>query len=224
MPTYFSPSLFTFLRQLKANNRREWFAANRARYVADVEAPMLRFIHDLAPHLRRISPAFVVDARRTGGSMFRIYRDTRFSADKSPYKTNVAASFAHERRKSVPGGVPGFYLHLEPGDSMGGGGIYHPDAATLTRIRRRIMENAKSWAAVKRSGFEIEGDRLARSPAGVSPDHRFIDDLRLKDLYTLTPFSQPEVCAADFLDRYMETCTRAAPLVAFLTKALEWRW
>jgi uncharacterized protein (TIGR02453 family) len=102
MSTYFTPSLFAFLRDLKANNTRDWFQANRERYVADVEAPMLRFIGDLAPHLATISPAFVADRRRMGGSMYRIYRDTRFSPDKTPYKTHIAATFRHEQRKKIP--------------------------------------------------------------------------------------------------------------------------
>jgi uncharacterized protein (TIGR02453 family) len=85
MPAHFTPALFAFLRDLKAHNTREWFEAQRARYVADVETPMRAFIANLAPHLSRISPAFIVDPRRVGGSKYRIYRDTRFSADKSPY-------------------------------------------------------------------------------------------------------------------------------------------
>jgi uncharacterized protein (TIGR02453 family) len=220
---YFSPALFAFLRELKANNAREWFESNRERYVSDVQAPMLRFITDLGPPLRAIGPAVVADPRRSGGSMYRIYRDTRFSADKSPYKTHVAAHFAHERRKQAPS-VPGFYLHLEPGDSMGGGGIYHPDSPTLTRIRLAIVENGRRWAAVKRTGIAIEGDRLSRAPAGFDAGHRFIEDLRLKDFYALTSFSQREVCAPDFLDRYVACCREAAPLVAFLTRSMGWRW
>ncbi|MCC7009509.1 MAG: DUF2461 domain-containing protein [Acidobacteria bacterium] len=221
--SYFTPALFSFLRDLKARNTREWFQANRDRYARDVEAPMLRFIADLVPRLARISPAFVADPRRTGGSMYRIHRDTRFSADKSPYKTHVAASFAHEQRKARPS-VPGFYLHLEPGDSLGGGGIYHPDMATLTSIRTAIAENPKGWRAVIASGLEIEGDALTRAPAGFSPSHPLIAYLRLKDFYALVPFTQRDVCADDFLDRYVEACGRVAPLVRFLTMALGGRW
>jgi uncharacterized protein (TIGR02453 family) len=223
MPAHFTPALFAFLRELKAHNTREWFEAQRARYVADVEAPMQAFIADLAPRLARISPAFIVDPRRVGGSMYRIYRDTRFSADKSPYKTHVAAHFAHRTKKTQPS-VPGFYLHLEPGDSMGGGGMYHPDAVTLRRIRLAIMENTRGWTAVKKTGLEIEGDRLTRAPAGIAASHPFVDDLRLKDFYALEAFSQREVCAPGFLDRYVACCEHVTPLVSFLTKALGLKW
>ena len=227
MTTYFSPRLFTFLRRLKSHNDREWFQTHRAPFVADVEAPMLRFIVDVGPRLSAISRAIVADSRRSGGSMFRIYRDTRFSADKSPYKLNVAASFPHEVKRDNQAdlaAVQGFYLHLEPGDSFGGGGIYHPDMTTLTRIRTAIIQRSKEWAAVKRTGLEIEGDRLTRSPAGFDPTHRFADDLRFKDLYTLTSFTEAEVCGPEFLDRYVECCRRSAPLVGFLSKAMGLRW
>lgn len=223
MSAYFSPALFTFLNALKRHNEREWFQANRERYAAVVEAPMLRFITDVAPRLAAISPAFVVDPRRSGGSMYRIYRDTRFSPDKSPYKTHVAASFPHVERKKAPS-VPGFYLHLEPGDCMGGGGIYHPDTPTLTRIRLAIAGNRKGWAAVRGTGITIEGATLTRAPAGFDPAHPSIEDLRRKDFYALVPFTQAEVCGADFLDRYVDACRQVAPLVAFVTRALGWRW
>ena len=223
MAAYFNPSLFTFLRQLKAHNEREWFLANRDRYVSDVEAPVLAFIADLAPRLARISPAFIVDPKRSGGSMYRIYRDTRFSADKSPYKAHVAASFAHRDKKTMAS-VPGFYLHLEPGDSMGGGGLYHPDMSALNRVRLAIANDRKAWNVVKRAGLTIEGDTLTRAPAGFDPAHPFIEDLRRKDFYALMPFTQRDVCAADFLDRYVESCERVAPLVAFLARALGLRW
>jgi len=223
MSPYFSPALFAFLKDLKANNTREWFQTNRERYVADVEAPMLRFIGDLTPGLAAISPAIVVDRRRMGGSMYRIYRDTRFSPDKTPFKTHIAATFRHEQRKKLPS-VPGFYLHLEPGDCLGGGGIYHPDMPALTKIRTAIATDRKGWSAVKRAGLEIQGDSLTRAPAGFDPSHPFIEDLRRKDLYALVSFSQKEVCAPDFLGRYLDSCHEVAPLVAFLARALGLRW
>lgn len=223
MSAHFTPTFFTFLRALKRHNTREWFADQRARFDRDVEAPMLQFIADFSPRLRAISPAFVADPKRTGGSMFRIYRDTRFSADKTPFKTWMAARFPHEARKKTDG-VPGFYLHLEPKDSYGGGGVYHLEMPALTRIRHYLVANPKAWKAVLESGIEIEGDRLVRAPAGFDPAHRFIDDLRRKDLYTLTSFTEAEVVSAQFLDRYTAACERIVPLMSFLTRALKLRW
>lgn len=219
---YFGPGFFRFLRELKANNRREWFAANKSRYQRDVEAPMQQFILDFSDRLRHISPRFRADPRRVGGSMFRIYRDTRFSADKSPFKTWVAARFAHGAL-GLPS-VPGFYLHLEPGDSMGGGGMYHPDPAALLRVRQRIAAAPREWRAVVRTGPEIQGETLKRVPPGFDPSHPFADDLKRKDHYVLTSFTAREVTGPRFLDLYTETCERTAPLVAFLTRALGLRW
>src|SRR5262245_65242288 len=100
----FSADLFSFFRDLKRHNDREWFAANKDRYVESVETPMLEFIRQVGERLPSISPAFRADARRFGGSLYRIYRDTRFSADKAPYKTWIAARFKH---RSVRGEVEG---------------------------------------------------------------------------------------------------------------------
>ncbi len=219
MAAPFSPALFAFLKALKANNTREWFEAHRAQYVTDVEAPMLRFIDDLRPQLAAVNRGFVADPRRSGGSMFRFYRDTRFSADKSPYKTHVAARFVHRAQPKGQMG-PAFYLHLEPDGSIGGGGIYHPDAPTLTRIRHAIVDDARGWRAVKRLGLDLEGESLKRVPTGFAPDHPFADDLKRKDLYVVRAFSQRDVCSRGFMDHYVETCSQVEPLVTFLSRAV----
>lgn len=219
MSGHFSPGLFAFLGDLAAHNTREWFEANRDRYEREVQQPILRFIDDLRPRLARVAPGFVADPRKSGGSMFRIYRDTRFSADKSPYKTHAAARFLHRHQPKGQQG-PSFYLHLEPGDSFGGGGIYHPDMPALTRIRHAIVENGRTWRAVKKTGLAIEGDSLKRAPAGFDPSHVFADDLRRKDHYAIVAFTEAEVTSHHFLDQYVEACATVAPLVTFLSRTL----
>jgi uncharacterized protein (TIGR02453 family) len=220
----FGPSLFRFLRDLKRHNNREWFEKNRPRYVADVETPMLEFIREVGERLPAVCPGYVADPRRSGGSMFRIYRDTRFSADKSPYKTWLAARFGHRsaRKRGDTAGAhaPAFYLHLGIDECYGGGGIYHADTPALIRIRQRIVAHPKAWSAVLASGVVVEGDALKRPPVGFDPKHRFIEDLKRKDLYSLTEFRQTEVTAARFIDRYMKACAEAAPLVEFLAAAV----
>lgn len=223
MAGHFSPAMFAFLRELKRHNTREWFADNRDRYVALVEAPMLRFIVDVGARLPSVSGAFVADPRRSGGSMYRIYRDTRFSADKSPYKTWTAAHFKH-RAAAKDVTVPGFYLHLGPGECFGGGGIYHPDMPTLTRIREHIVADPRAWGAVKRAGIEIEGDSLKRAPAGFDPAHLFVEDLRRRDFYGGAEFTERQVTSPAFLDAFMRACQDVAPLMKFLTAALGLRW
>ena len=116
----FGPELFSFLKELKAHNDREWFAANKHRYEDDLLEPALAFIEDFGLRLPDISPHLVADARRQGGSLFRIYRDTRFAKDKSPYKTMAGIYFRHERSKEAYS--PGLYLHLEPRNVFAGGG------------------------------------------------------------------------------------------------------
>lgn len=220
---HFTPGFFTFLRDLKSHNDRQWFQAHRDRYVAEVEAPMLRFITDVGERLPDISRMMVADPRRSGGSMYRIYRDTRFSADKSPYKTWAAAHFKHRSAgKEQPS--PGFYLHIGPAERFAGGGIYHPEMPALTRIRQRIVAEPKAWAAVLKTGIEIEGDTLTRAPAGFDPAHRFVADLRRKDFYGGREFTEREVTSPGFLDLYMESCRDVAPLVEFLARALGLRW
>ncbi len=220
--TYFTPKLFAFLKDLKAHNARPWFESNRARYEADVKEPMLRFIGDLGPRLRKISPHLVADARPAGGSMFRIYRDIRFSHDKSPYKTSVAAHFPNAATKHVH--APGFYLHLEPRRSSSGGGLWHPDAEALKKVRDHIVAHPKEWRSARSGGVEIEGEALKRVPAGYDPAHPLAADLKLKDFTTGSEFADREVCAPDFMDRYLESCRAAAPLMKFLTKALDLPW
>jgi uncharacterized protein (TIGR02453 family) len=165
--SYFTQAYLAFLRDLKRHSERDWFAANRERYVRDVERPLLRFIEDFAPRLKAISPANVADKRRMGGSMFRIHRDTRFSPDKSPFKTWTAARFPHEARRKLKS-VPAFNVHIAPGESFGGGGVYHIEMPALTAIRKRIVEASKEWSAVRDSGIEIHGEQLKRAPAGPS--------------------------------------------------------
>ncbi len=220
---YFSPRLFQFLRELKANNKRDWFETNKRRYETDVKEPMLGFIADLGVRLRALSPHFKTDPRPVGGSMFRIYRDIRFSKDKSPYKTNVGAHFPHLRAgKNIS--APGFYLHLAPGNAFGGGGLWHPDAAALKKVRDRMVGRPMEWEAVRRSGVVIKGESLKRVPSGYDPDHPYGEDLKRKDLFASAKFPDREVCSPDFMASFVEVCRSIAPLMEFLTRAVGLPW
>jgi uncharacterized protein (TIGR02453 family) len=185
---------------------------------------MLRFIAGFSGPLTSISRHFIADPRPSGGSMFRIYRDTRFSKDKSPYKTHLAAHFPH--RTPTAGGVhgPGFYLHLEPGGSFAGGGLWHPDPDSLLKVRQAIVVKPAAWKALRKAGLEIEGEALKRVPPSFAPTHPCAEDLKLKDFYTTTTFTNAQVLAPDFLDQLTGACQKSAPLVAFLCKALELPW
>ena len=139
---YFTARTFRFLKDLGENNSREWFKANQDRYETDVREPALDFIAAFAEPLARLSPHFVADARKVGGSMFRVQRDTRFSKDKTPYKTNAAMQFRHEQARDVH--APGFYLHIEPGNCFMGAGLWRPETRVAYDIRERIAARARS--------------------------------------------------------------------------------
>lgn len=223
MQTHFGSELFQFLLELQANNNREWFADNKARYERDIKEPLLNFIADFEPHLHSISKHFVADTRANGGSMFRIYRDIRFSKDKTPYKTHGAVHFRHEAGKSAH--APGFYLHLGPDEIFAGVGVWRPDTAAVTSIRARIVADAKGWhSALKAPGFaeefELGGESLKRPPRGFDPDHPDIEDLKRKDHVATFSFTEQQVTAPGFIDSFAHVCQKASPYAEFLTTAV----
>lgn len=220
----FGAGLFRFLEDLKAHNDREWFKENKGRYEAEARDPMLRLIAGFSGSLAGINRHFMADPRPVGGSMFRINRDTRFSKDKSPYKTHIAAHFPY--RAPTAGGVhgPGFYLHIEPGASFAGGGLWHPDPDSLFKVREAIATKSRAWKTIKGSGLDIKGDALKRVPQGFDPSHLWAEDLKLKDFYTATDLSDAQVLAPDFPESVGRACRQAASLVAFLCKALDLPW
>lgn len=218
-----TPEVFRFLRELRANNNREWFNANKARYETKVREPILQFISDAGPRLQKISSAVVADPRPNGGSLFRIYRDTRFSNDKSPYKTHLGAHFFHESAKKAPS-VPGFYLHIAPGESFIAGGIWHPEPAALARIRDAIASGSDAWKALRKSKLPIEGGSLKRVPKGYASDHPELEHLKRTDFVTSMPVSDKEMCSAAFLSTFVAECKRMSPLVRFVSRSLGLRW
>ena len=225
--TYISPELFQFFRELKDNNNRDWFQANKQRYESQVREPLLNFITDFGLRLAQISPHYVADARRSGGSLFRINRDIRFSKDKSPYKTAAGVQFRHESGKDVH--APGYYLHLEPDNVFAGVGIWQPDTKTLGKIRDAIVNKPDRWRAIVTETaftetYTLGGDSLKRAPKGYDPDHPLIEDLRRKDFIASTSFRVEDACASDFIDRYAATCGRATPFMDFLTTAVGLPW
>ncbi len=220
---HFSNKTFAFLRDLAKNNNREWFQDNKGRYEDAVKGPALEFIQDFSAHLAKLSPHFRADPRASGGSLFRIHRDVRFSKDKSPYKTYTGIQFRHEKRKDAH--APGFYLHLEPKQCFVGLGIWHPDGKTLRKIREGLVEDPRAWRkAVSGAGFkkrlELTGDRLVRPPRGFDPEHPLIEDLMWKDYIAFAKISQKDVMAPNFIEEYAAYCRAGLPLVSFLCNAL----
>jgi uncharacterized protein (TIGR02453 family) len=220
---HFNKDFFDFLKELEQNNNREWFQANKERYRSVVQEPLLRFISDFSEPLHGISPEFVADPRPSGGSMFRIYRDVRFSRDKSPYKTHASAQFRHRAGRDAH--APAFYLHLEPGNVFVGAGSWHPGREALEGIRTAIADDPDRWMEVLEDGrfskrHKLVGESLKRPPRGFDPEHRLIDELKRKDYISIENFSQTKACSASFIDMVAESFEVTAPLVKFLTEAV----
>ncbi len=214
---FFHSELFDFLRQLKRHNNRDWFNKNKSRYEKDVRDPALLFISNFSPHLHALSPHFLADPRPMRGSLFRIYRDTRFSSDKRPFKTHVGIHFSHASGKDAH--APIFYLHLEPDGCFAAAGVWHPDNSTLTRIRTAIVAQPEEWAKVK-GKLDLEGDSLMRPPRGFDPNHRFVEDLKRKDFVASVGLTDAQVCSPKFMRDFVAACRSMLPLVQFTTKAL----
>ncbi|QJB70753.1 DUF2461 domain-containing protein [Parasphingorhabdus halotolerans] len=210
-------ALFDFLRDLDKNNNREWFKSQKARYEADVVDPVTEFIANMVERVHRISPHIVVDPRPNGGSRFRIYRDTRFSKDKSPYKTHVGCQFRHEAGKDAH--APGFYVHLGPGEVFFGGGVWGPQGDALRAIRQRIVDKPARWEEAV-DGLDLRGDQLARAPKGFDPEHPLIEDLRRKSFFSMQDADKKLATSAKFEDAVEKQFEKVAPLMSFVADAL----
>ena len=227
--TRFTPRAVTFLRQLKRNNRREWFQAHRDAYDDEVLAPMRLFVEEMDVRFARFAPEFVGDPKR---SIFRIYRDVRFSKDKSPYKTHAACWFSHRNAShgvgsETHGGGAGFYFHLEPGESISAGGIWMPPRPSLNRLREAIAERPESFEKVLRgTSFRRRFDGLSeeamltRLPRGFSPGHRAEPWLRYCSFTVSASLADAEVTSGKLCDTVERDFTLMLPLVRWLNSAL----
>ena len=221
---YFSKQTFTFLSALADNNERAWFEEHKQEYEDFVLNPALDFISDMSHEMPAISRHFLAQPKKVGGSLMRIYRDTRFGSDKTPYKTNIGIQFRHEVGKDVH--APGFYVHIEPVECFVAIGLWHPDADALYRIRDGIVKHADKWVKARdnkafRRHFTLEGDALANAPRGFAKDHPLAADLKRKDHIALAPLTQTETTSANLRALVTERFRQAAPYMRFLCNTLE---
>ncbi|MFQ5351719.1 MAG: DUF2461 domain-containing protein [Candidatus Binatia bacterium] len=213
-----------FLRELAANNEREWFNANKRRYRESVLEPMCAFIEAMDGELARVSDCFVADPRPNGGSMFRIYRDIRFSRDKRPYKEHAACQFRHIAGRDAH--APGFYVHVAPDDVFFGGGIWRVPGPALVSIREAIDRDQGGWkratrsAAFRRRFIAVSGDSLKRPPRGYDPDHPFIEDLKRKSFFAAERVEARAIEQPGFVKQVATAFVALKPMMAFLTAAL----
>ena len=217
----FSPKTISFLRSLKRNNDREWFRARRGDYDTHVRAPMIAVIERLAQDFRGFAPELIASPKQ---SMFRIYRDTRFSDDKSPLKTQISASF---RWRGLPKGEgAGLYLEVNPGWVWMGGGFYRPEARHLVRIREHIsrtypdIERLVRAAAFKRAVGSLDGEVLTRVPRGFGKDDPAAEYLKYKYFLAGCEFPPELATSPRFYPTLVTTFKAIMPLVRFLNEPL----
>lgn len=214
-------TVLKFLRDLAKNNNREWFEKNKDRYLEAKE-----MFGDFLEALHREMTAFDesiagLDPRKQA---FRIYRDVRFSKDKRPYKINMGAGFS-------PGGKmmqePGYYIHIEPGNSFIAAGLYQPDAANLAKVRQEIDYNADSLLRILKdrnfrkyfNGLD-DFDRVKTAPKGYPKDHPHIELLKNKSFIVSAAFSDQQVKQKDFSRQVAKACKAARPFNDFLKEAI----
>jgi uncharacterized protein (TIGR02453 family) len=223
MTNTFTQDVFDFLTDLQANNSRDWFQANKKRYEDAVVESSLAFISAFDQRLATITGHIEAVPKRVGGSLFRIYRDTRFGHDKTPYKTHVGIHFRHRQAKDVH--CPSFYLHLEPGGVFAGAGIWRPDRDALASIRTAIVERTAAWRKVAhdadfRARFKLDGESLKRPPRGFDAEHPAIEDLKRKDFIAVQQLDEAAVLESDFVDQFADVCRSASDYVRFLCTAV----
>lgn len=227
--TGFRPAALGFLRSLTRNNDRDWFAKHRDTYEAELRAPLAALVEEMDVRFADMAPEIIGDPKR---SLFRIHRDVRFSSDKSPYKTNVAAWFHHVDAgrgvgTAAPHGGAGFYFHVEAERASIGGGIWMPPRPTLRRIRevidddpRPLMKILRDATVRRKFGGLAEENMLTRMPRGYVEDHPAAALLRHQS-YTLgRELTQKEVLSAKLPDLLAREYEQLLPLVRWLNGAL----
>lgn len=215
-------STLTFLRDLSKNNNKEWFDGNRKRYEGERKR-FIDFVQEVIDTIGRFDPS--VADNQAAKSVFRINRDIRFSKDKTPYKTNFAASIK-KGGKHTP--YVGYYLHLQPGEIFAGGGLYAPDPAILKAVRDEIYFCLPEFekilgnkALVKEFGGLEEIEKLKSAPKGYEKDHPSIPYLQHKHFIISRSFTDAEATAPDFLKKLESLFKAQQPFTDFINRAID---
>jgi len=217
----FTPKTLSFLRSLKRNNNRDWFRARRDQYETHVRGPMIAVVERLADDFRSFAPELIASPKL---SLFRIYRDTRFSGDKKPLKTHAAAVF-RTRELPRPQGA-GLYFEIAPGWVWIGGGMWRPEPPELVKIREHIaetwpeMQSLTRTAAFRRRFEELSGDTMTRVPRGYRSDHPAADYLKYRQFYGGAEFPASLAHSREFYPTLLATFKALMPLVRFLNEPL----
>jgi uncharacterized protein (TIGR02453 family) len=217
----FSPQALTFLRNLKRNNRREWFQPRKAEYEKLIKLPMLELIGCLNEEFARFAPHYVTPPQK---ATYRIYRDTRFAKDKSPYKTHISAIFPRSTASKKEGAV--FYFHFTEKELLVFGGVYMPEREELLAYRTLLQERYQELEEIlrdqklRRTLGELQGEQLTRIPKGFPPGHPAESLLRRKQWYLENTFDVRTVTSSKLLPELAKHFQIMAPMVEFLNQAL----
>lgn len=212
------PSVFKFLNNLRKNNNRDWFGENKDKYVSAHEA-VISFADDLLAEMKKHDDLETISGKK---SLFRIYRDVRFSKDKSPYKTHFSGSFKRGT-KWLRGG---YYFHIEPGNVFIGGGFFSPSKEDLQRIREEIAEDDEPMRQIlndkefKRHFGELQGEQLKTAPKGFDKEHPAADLIRYKQFYFISQFSEAEANSKGFAKLMSERFVLLRPYFNYMSEVL----
>ncbi|MES2396885.1 MAG: DUF2461 domain-containing protein [Bacteroidota bacterium] len=212
------PSNLEFLKQLKKNNNRDWFAAHKERYLLEL-SQIEGFVDDL---LLEMNKHDVIENPSGKKSLHRIYRDTRFSKDKTPYKNNWGGGF----KRATKNRRGGYYFHIEPGNTFAAGGFWDPEPKDLKRIRDEFAHDAAPLRKIlKNKSFintfgSLEGEQVKTTPKGFDADNAAIDLIRYKQFLLVHKFSDKEVLADDFLKQVNDTFKKMRPFFDYMTEVL----
>ncbi len=218
MPITITNSTIDFLKKLSKNNDRDWFNNNKNLYLAAHEN-VLAFVEALLSEMRKHD---LIETRTAKESLFRIYRDVRFSKDKSPCKTYWAGHFKRATKK-LRGG---YYFQIGPGETMAAGGFFNPDPKDLLRIRKDIDINFGDWKKMLSDKKlvttfgELKGEKVATSPKGFSKDNPAIELLKHKQFYFSSSFTDKEVIGNDFLKEMNQTFRNLRPYFDYMSDVL----
>ncbi len=217
----FTTATLSFLRSLRRNNEREWFRARKDKYEQHVRGPMIAVVERLAIDLPRFAPELVASVK---ASMYRPYRDTRFSEDKRPLKTHVSAVFPCRGLSKHQGA--GLYFEVNCDHVLMAGGIYAPERQELQRLREHLAENYVQWRTLvespsfKRSFGHIDGESLTRVPRGFQADHPAAEYLKLKQFLAGREFPAAFCASPRFYPTLLRLFEQLAPIIRFLNEPL----
>ena len=209
-----------FLKKLEKNNDRDWFNTNKDAFVK-ANDNVIAVTGDLISLISKFDPQ--VSGMDPKSCVFRIYRDVRFSQDKSPYKTNLGAFIAPGGKKAM---LPGYYFHIQPAMFFSAAGKHMPDASELLKIRKAITLNTKEFLKIVESKAfrtrfdDLDGDRLSRPPKGFDAEHPAIEYLKLKSFTVSEAFTAKDAVSKEYPKMLAESFKAAYPLVTFLRRAL----